>query len=269
MHIERRDRPIAVLLIALIFLAGICAVRSPETPPQLTQETQTCQKCSGENEGKSPTLLGLGANEYIALFTAGTLAVLVFQMLAAFRANEHFRVTERAYVTLSHHPPGIHWIDKDRGHFDISIRVKNFGSTPAEITDILLTTAVIPRPQPIPRHPDYAYDRSMEQRSQAFLVTGDSFNYTKTFVLSAAEAQSLVQDQSQLIVFGYVDYMDKFGKRHRAGYGRFDFPVADRRQLYLTDEEWRSRGNLQVIMSRGFLYDRLRTNGEGEDWPTG
>lgn len=47
------------------------------------------------------------------------------------------RVIERAYVKLSHEPPGVRFERMDMT-IHIKLRVKNFGRTPAYVTDVIL-----------------------------------------------------------------------------------------------------------------------------------
>jgi hypothetical protein len=56
-----------------------------------------------------------------------------------------------------------------------------------------------------------------------------------------------------LYVIGYADYIDQFNNRHRAGYARRYNPVSP-------------QDNLHIAMDIGYNYDRLRNQGEGNDW---
>ncbi len=57
------------------------------------------------------------------------------------------------------------------------------------------------------------------------------------------------------MLIGYVDYLDKFGGRHRGGYARKFAPELDG-----TDN------NLIFVDQTGYNYDRSRKKGEGNDW---
>ena len=71
---------------------------------------------------------------------------------------------------------------------------------------------------------------------------------------------------------GFVDYIDRFQKRHRAGYGfRYDLSYVEGHALY----EHRDRTivrvapddrNLTFVSELGYSYDRERVHGEGNDW---
>ncbi len=178
------------------------------------------------------------------------------QLAATHRANEHFQVTERAYVKMSHETPtdrpALQWTEASDG-FHVSVEVRNHGRTPARITDILLTYRVLPNgqefPAPIPyvRHPDDI------RRTRAFLVCDDSFKAVATYRISPAEAARVGAQQAILIFYGYVDYIDQFGQRHRGGYGR---------QYALGT----ARNNLVYPDIATINYDRKRRLGEGRDW---
>jgi len=61
--------------------------------------------------------------------------------------------------------------------------------------------------------------------------------------------------------------VDKFGKRHRAGYARLYQPSLDERRIYGTEEDFNRRSNLIFVpLQAGYNYDRPRTEGEGNDW---
>ena len=57
----------------------------------------------------------------------------------------------------------------------------------------------------------------------------------------------------RLIVYGYVDYIDQFGQRHRAGFGRQYHPSATTNNMVFPD-------------TGPFNYDCERQVGEGIDW---
>jgi hypothetical protein len=67
------------------------------------------------------------------------------------------------------------------------------------------------------------------------------------------EERLAVDDGTQkMIIFGYADYIDQFGIRHRAGYGR----------LYIDSQV----NNLAYPDTGPFNYDRIRLPDEGIDW---
>ena len=136
---------------------------------------------------------------------------------------------------------------------DISVDVKNFGRTPARITDLLLSTMIIGRNLPLPPDPIYTSPINRVLPS-AFLVSNDSFNVSSSLlILGDVQFNNITMGELQLFVVGYVDYVDQFRERHRSGYGR----------RYAHDADG---NNLVFIDARGYNYDRVRLPGEGNDW---
>ena len=170
---------------------------------------------------------------------------------AAAMQSEAIIRAERAYVTMSHNAPGI-FISEDR-RVEISVDVKNFGRTPARITDVLLSTMIIERNQTLPSRPIYTLPAN-KVLPTAFLVAGDNFNAAAPLlILAETQFNNIKTGELQLFVVGYVDYIDQFQGRHRSGYGRRYVPDA-------------TGNNLVFIDARGYNYDCLRPPGEGKDW---
>jgi hypothetical protein len=144
------------------------------------------------------------------------------------------------------------------------IGIKNFGRTPANVTDVLIKALLLPSSQALPEIPDYARER--KDSPKAFLVSGDEFFYTDVVKISAAEVPQLRNETITLWLYGYVDYIDQFGQRHRGGYARVYSPAFDNRGTYKTDEEFKARSNLLFVSQDGYNYDRTRKKGEGNDW---
>jgi len=193
------------------------------------------------------------ADDWIAVFTGLTAIIFYKQLRAMRRTNEHYAVTERAYVKMSHRDPGIRWETQNRLNFQISLQIKNYGRTPAKVTDVVVNFFVAPKGTPIDELPLNIRAKHIPKDTTAFLVTDDMFLQHLPFnVDDEAERLAVDDGKQQLIVFGYADYIDQFGTRHRAGYGR----------LYST--EWE---NNLIFPDRGpFNYDRVRKPGEGIDW---
>src|SRR6476661_11045388 len=60
------------------------------------------------------------------------------------------RVIERAYVKISHEPPGVRFERMDMT-IHVKLRVKNFGRTPAHVTDVILTPVILAAGNVYPR----------------------------------------------------------------------------------------------------------------------
>lgn len=73
-------------------------------------------------------------------------------------------------------------------------------------------------------------------------------------------------EERKLWLYGYVDYRDRFGTRHRGGYmrryERFDRTAAPDALGHLPERY----NNLVFDPTPGFNYDRERERGEGNDW---
>jgi hypothetical protein len=209
------------------------------------------------------------AAEYITsvagYFDANTIIAFAALVTAAFTGTLYWNArnqlihgqrVERAYVKLSHPPPGIEpQLGTDLVRLQIS--VKNFGRTPAQITDIVLNPLVLSGNQPLPREPVYTR-RDGGQAQKAFLVANDELFYVRYYQLEAGQMNEVLDLAANLYLIGYVDYIDQFGEHHRGGYARLYGPRIDDRALYKTDEDFAARNNLVFVTQEGYNYDRIR-----------
>jgi archaellum component FlaG (FlaF/FlaG flagellin family) len=209
----------------------------------------------------------------VAVFTIilafSTIALWFSTRDAAFAAKaaaEHIPKIERAYAKISHSPPGIE-VEDATGLFWVTVAVKNFGNTPARVTDALLKPIVIrPRGEALPQIPDYSRRREKEQIPKAFLVAQEEFFMAEAYSITPEEMVSVKDLQSDLYLIGYVDYIDQFGERHRGGYARLYKPMIDDKGRYRTEAAFAGRNNLIFVTREGYNYDRPRQKGEGNDW---
>jgi hypothetical protein len=121
---------------------------------------------------------------------------------------------------MSHTPPGVNFLQAEGGAMAVvRVKVKNYGRTPADITNVVLTHHIgqtendlPPVPcQPPTNHVPTAY----------FLVAGMNFFHTApAFHISASDLNDIHTGEKFLWVYGYVEYVDRFGECHRGGYGR-------------------------------------------------
>src|SRR5262249_31752405 len=136
--------------------------------------------------------------------------------IAANAAAQHTRTVERAYVKLSHTPPGFH-TENAAGECSVQVSVKHFGATPAKVTATLVTPLVLPNNQPLTKRPGYS--RAWVQIPQAFLVPHEEFFYDVVFRIPADQMASISNAFTHtLYLIGSVDYIAPFGQRHRGGY---------------------------------------------------
>lgn len=174
------------------------------------------------------------ASAVIALFT---LALF----LATWRIYRHSVVSERAYVTISHRSPGL---VIDRGRNEITIEVKNSGRTPAHVSDVFLCWLALPKGQKPPSKPQYPPPPRPVEPTTAFLVANDLFLVWRTFDdICGDHLDKIASGDETLWIYGYVDYTDASGQRHRGGYGRQYAPG-------------RTENNLIFMTRSGYNYDR-------------
>jgi hypothetical protein len=162
---------------------------------------------------------------------------------------------ERAFVKISHNAPGIDFFE-DRD-ITVSVEVRNLGKTPATVTDTLLKPVLVLAGESLPKKPDYARDRAM-QSSKAFLVANEHFKFGDMFMFKPDTPQRLRDSDLWFYLIGYVDYVDVFGTRHRAGYARRYVPDRD-------EGPKETRNNLVLVADSAYTYDRPRRWGEGSD----
>jgi hypothetical protein len=115
----------------------------------------------GSVQGYNGAITAL-ATIFIGLFT-GTIYKINRDQL------RHTQTIERAYVKLSHTTPGIK-IRSQTNFFELTIRVKNHGQTPATITDVLVCPVVLPHQTALPERPVY-----ITRIPKGFLVADDEF----------------------------------------------------------------------------------------------
>lgn len=171
-------------------------------------------------------------------------------------------LAERAYVKMSHRPPGLQFREHDVW---IEITIKNFGRTPARVTDLVVQSRCLLQNEVMPDKPEYNRPKELIA-SRSFLVADEelSFAYSPN---ESIDVDVLKNGTATFCVFGYVDYTDIFNVRHRAGYGRQYRPEYDVKNNFGgSDEEFLKRSNLLYMLQSGYNYDRRREKGEGNDW---
>jgi len=237
---------------------------SPKTAAETKQEEEERNAKRRAEEFKQKTDADLAiftekvADYTKALFVVGAIqaAFICFQLLFIWRQEASTRTIERAYVKMSHNFPGL-VRESALGPFSINMKVENFGNTPSETTDLVLQLFCTDKDELLPDIPHYAPENKNKPPLRAFLVAGEHFNYTvgKAFSVPVEVLEKVRIGERKLYLIGYVDYIDKFKRRHRAGYARlFEYHAA-------TDAN-----NLIFVTQKGYNYDRQRKKGEGSDW---
>src|ERR1700733_15109223 len=186
---------------------------------------------------------------FFSLLTGAAVALFTFCLVVLGRnADRHFRVSERAYVKISPFEPGVKWDGPEAGGFTTTLRVKNFGETPAIVTDVISNAFASPKDMIFDEAPP-TVRHDFPQETKAFLVKGDEFFQHPHTEIDDAERAEVEAGGKFLIVYGYVYYIDKFGVRHRGGFGRRYLPSATTNNLIFPD-------------TGPFNYDRVRKPGE-------
>ena len=256
--LRRSDWLLVPAFAAMIGFWGLALTGSFPAIPSMQQTQQHTVQPAPHKQGWQVIdklvafVVTLKADSWIAAFTGFTTLIFLGQLMAMWRENRHFRVTERAYVKMSHtSPPGLDWAESGSNWFLVDVVVKNFGRTPARVIGVMLTYRVIPNGQTMPDTPVYTGDDDWRDHAAAFLVTNDDFHQQGQFELSSTDKDAVVKQRATLFFYGYVDYIDQFGQRHRAGYGR----------QYM---HGLPQNNLVFPESGRLNYDRKHRR--GEDW---
>jgi len=195
---------------------------------------------------------------FTVVLAVSTILLWSTTKAAGERADSAIRTIERAYVKMSHHPPGLN-IETASGMCWLSLHVKNFGHTPARVTDAHLTVKILPNNEPLPGKP--VYERNLiNEVYKVFLVTNDDATYYPIpFNVGLERVPGLDIGTLKLWLIGHVDYTDMFDQRYRAGYARMYRSGADMRELYgkgeAGDEAYARRNNLVFVTEEGYNYD--------------
>ena len=154
--------------------------------------------------------------------------------------------------------------------YGVNLEIKNYGQTPARITDVIVLSKFLKDGESLPKDPHYTRTEG-EAFPGAFLVKEDHFfrlftDHPNLRAIAALGSPDIKSGSRQYFVYGYVDYIDMFGQRHRGGFARVYEPRVDRRDAYPSEEAFAERCNLIFMEQRGYNYDRPRKKGEGNDW---
>jgi hypothetical protein len=202
--------------------------------------------------GYVTAITGINANTVIAFASAASAAFALALFLNAHHQLTHNRQVERAYVKISHPSPGIRQVNSD-GSIWLAVSIKNYGRTPARVTDVVIKPVVVRHSQSLPTMPDYTM-RHEDPKPQAFLISGDEFFLRRSYRITPDEMSKVKDRGCVLYIIGYVDYIDQFDQHHRGGYGREYRPTIDDKARYKTEEEFAQRNNLIVVAQEGYNY---------------
>ncbi len=189
-------------------------------------------------------LLLVAFTALLALFTLALAAVGVLQWQTLAATLSTSQEIERAYVTLSHEPPGL---QKDGfGRFRVTMTIKNAGHTPADILGGRVATAT----RPLGGH--LLKMRAVTPIPPAYITADDDAGLFLHRFPVQITPEELFNDSAWLIA--QLDYRDRFGRLHQAGYGRRYNPRISSDNLVFDDS------------ITGFNYDRPLTNAEAAQY---
>ena len=208
-------------------------------------------KCALQQAGYVMLAKALDALNYVspALTALATVLLGLFTYLL-YKATSglwHYtRTIERAYVKMSRSsPPGLLLTNPGAR---VNMQVKNSGHTPANVAGAVLKLETRAKDDALPDPPNYEGALALRD-SSAFLAADDEYYLEGVaFELSDKERAKARSDEYCTYLYGYVDYSDAFGVRHRAGYAR----------RYVRE---RQSNNLVFASGHVYNYDRERVAG--------
>src|SRR5262249_724264 len=141
---------------------------------------------------------------------------------------------------VSPYPPGLYF----EGDYSwLTLKITNFGETPAEIVDIVVHWI-----EELPEVPNVKREEGEEESFfGAFLVKSDWIIHNMRS-RSFSNIRKIWDREIDIFVYGHVDYIDMFKKRHRFGFARYlGYEPSDKRENYRTEQEFQERNNLWFV----------------------
>jgi hypothetical protein len=196
------------------------ATMTPSTVIQPPTNEQT-KSPKPHSDPSSNNLLATWANLLfmLALVVVGSLQWLTYRAI-----HNTTKIMERAYVVMSHSPPGL-IIDKPSGQFWVQMQVGNFGHTPARVVRKSLMCQVLPKNSPPPDVVAFRNESEKKNTSNVRLVAQDKIFFV--FSGKADDVPSSKDETKRLWLYGFVDYIDQFGQPDFAPYIRAYEPRLD------------------------------------------
>jgi hypothetical protein len=221
----------------------------PVQPQFVIQQTNGRQDAVSSSDGWITIFTGflvvVGALQVWVLFRQQTVmnrqtTIMNAQGLVSTTTLEVTKIIERAYVSMSHVPPGLSFIENPVGHphdARVTIRITNSGHTPADLIahDVRLVFGPLLTNPGRPAIPTNSPTSVMMPNDHAdvwlnFPITQDQY------------AAALLG--GPVAVVGWVVYRDRFEKRHRHGYARaYNQPAPG------------TLNNLMFVAESGYNYD--------------
>lgn len=246
----------------------IKAVVPVKTIEQVEQDRREREEKAANDRGLLSWTKVLGwATIALAVVALGQLGMFWFQLRVMTGATKAAGVAadaaktsagavmlaERAYVKMSHVPPGVQWFERNKQMIRVEVEVKNHGRTPASVTDVKIGAKLLENGELLQEPFSYP---TRESVPNAFLVTNEAFFHDVHFQFRGQDLDATKSGAKKLWIFGHVDYIDTFDTRHRSGYVR----------VYVPAVEDGKQNNLFYMTEAKYNYDRPRKPGEGNDW---
>lgn len=120
------------------------------------------------------------------------------------------KATERAYLDMSHTPPGMR--QHPNGGFVVSLGIKNNGNTPGDIFGGRVWVATTDKP-------GYQWVKLVEisKIPPAYINPSDTISISN---IAAPITPAILKTAVTIWIVAEIDYLDRFGDAHHSGYGR-------------------------------------------------
>lgn len=200
------------------------------------------------------TFLGLSPSAWVAVLTVVLAIIAFFQVRIYHQIHATTERAERAYVNMSHKPPGLVCFKVGlaigpepvpigpNAMIGVEVQITNHGRTPANVLAAVLTLHVgteLPNEPPYTDNPEWG----------AFFLMPNEGHFFVTPILSTPltdeQFLSIQEGRLKMWALGYVDYTDIFEAHHRAGYARRYEPM-------------RTDNNLVFETKPGYNYDKTK-----------
>lgn len=165
-------------------------------------------------------ILGIRFEVWMVGLTIAISFASIAQFLIYCRMHRTTKIIERAYTGIKLVSPIAIHPDSNPSSF---IAPHNAGKTPAQVVDAFVTCDVATTLPPVPN-----YTRPIGYEPASFVLMPDeTFTWNAQLLrkISAAEHAAIHANAggavgTHLFVYGCIEYVDKFGGKHRTGFAR-------------------------------------------------
>jgi hypothetical protein len=198
-------------------------------------------------------IFGIRFETWMVALTMGVVGMAIVQVLIYAGIHSTTKRVERAYVDLSHGQPGIEF-EADKP-IRIQVAITNHGHTPADVVAVVVERFVGNE------LPDDFPDIRPTEVQNLFLMPNAPLYWTPDEPgLPAVPKASYdaIYDQKNpltLWIIGYVDYIDRFGKRRRNHFTRKFNPLAKAQSILVQGTFTYVMNNLLIETKVGYSTD--------------